>query len=303
MVNPMDWSKAKNILIVGFIVTNIFLIFNIQKQLGVGNEIQYVNREYLLNVEEHLRDNGIYLHTDISDEVVSLPVLVVRYKNFDSDKIAREFLARGYTKEVETTDRGKLKRETFTKGSESISIEGNKRLVYRKASNEENYSLGEDIVTKISNDFLKEHKLLKDDIILDQIYYGIEQEIHDRPVYKLIYNQTYKDKFLGESYIHVYVNKSGVIALEAMLLEYEKTAQHRKKKIISAAEALMRGMNTILQENQGPIYVKELEVGYYFSPANYTESDWKDVDSGTAFPSWKITLQNGKTYFVEAYKN
>lgn len=299
----MDWSKAKSLLIIAFILTNIFLVYNIWGETFKHDEIQTVNNKYLDDVEQYLNDNGINIDTHIPEEIVSLPMLVVRYKNFDSDKTAEMLLGKDYNKTTEAFGSDDLKREIFKKGNKKLIIEGNKRLIYKNMNgSDRDYTLDEETVMKIGDDFLKQYKLMEDDIVLDQIYYGTEEHIDSEPVYKLIYNQTYKNKFLGESYIHVYVNNRGVIAAEAMLLEYESTQQQRKK-IIPATEALMKSMGAILKENEKPIFIKEVEVGYYFSPAYYTESDWKEIDSGTALPSWKITIQNGKTYFIEAYKN
>lgn len=301
----MDWSKAKSLLIAAFILTNIFLIYNIRNETSKRHEAQIINGGYQGEVEQYLNDNGINLDTHIPKETVSLPMLMVKYKNFDSDKIAKTFLGKGYKTKTEISDSDGLKREIFEKDDKKLVIEGNKKLIYKDktvGNEDQGYTLDEKTVTKIGNDFLKQYKLMKDDVELDQIYYGIEEHVDSKPVYKLIYNQIYKDKFLGESYIYVYINHKGVIATEAMLLEYEKT-RHQRKKVISATEALLRAMNTILQENEKPVFIKEIEVGYYFSPTSYTESDWKEIDSGTASPSWKITIQNGKTYFIEAYKN
>ena len=299
----MDWSKAKNLLIIAFILTNIFLVYNIRSETLRHNDIQTAGSKYLDDVEQHLQDNGINIDTHIPEETVSLPMLVVKYKNFDSDKVAKTLLGKDYNKKTEAFGSNDLKREVFSKGNKKLIIEGNKRLIYKNMNDDEqDYTLDEETVMKMGDNFLKQYKLMKDDIVLDQIYYGTEEHIDNEPVYKLIYNQTYKNKFLGESYIHVYINNRGVIAVEAMLLEYEKTQQQRKK-IIPATEALMKSMGIILEENEKPIFIKGIEVGYYFSPAYYTESDWKEIDSGTALPSWKITIQNGKTYFIEAYKN
>lgn len=299
----MDWSKAKNLLIIAFILTNIFLVYNIRSETFKHGETQIANNRYLDDVEQHLNDNGIDIDTHIPEEIVSMPMLVVRYKNFDSDKTAKTLLGKNYDKKIEVFGSNDLKREVFRKDNKKLVIEGNKRLVYKNMNDDEqDCTLDEKIVMKMSDDFLKQYKLMQDDIVLDQIYYGIEEHIDNEPVYKLIYNQTYKNKFLGESYIHVYINHRGIIAMEAMLLEHERTQQQRKK-IIPATEALMKSMGIILEENEKPISIKEIEVGYYFSPAYYTESDWKEIDSGTALPSWKITIQNGKTYFIEAYKN
>lgn len=299
----MDWSKAKNVLIVAFIVTNIFLIYSVQSRLFKQQEIQLINNEYISNVEAYLNDNSIALDTLIPKEIISLPILVVKYKTFDALKTSNMFLGEGSQKEIENIGSKGLQREIFQKEDKVLTIDGNKILKYKNNSPEiKDYTLDENTVIKMSNDFLKTHDLMKSDLELEQIYYGVENEYDDEPVYKLVYNQTYKNKFLGESYIYVYVNHRGVVGLEAMLLEYGKTKQQRKV-VIPATEALMRAMNTILAENNKPIVVKDVEIGYYFSPTYYMESDWKEIESGTAFPSWKITIQNGKTYFVEAYKN
>jgi len=299
----MDWSKAKNVLIIAFIATNIFLIYNIQGRLFGQQEMQLINDEYVRNVEQYLNDNGINLDAHISREIISLPILVVRYKIFDSNTMAEVFLDKNYHKKIATLEDKILKREIFKNEDEELIIEGGKKLKYRNISSKKiNYSLNEKTIKKISSDFLKQHNLVTSDIELDQIYYGTQDDFDDESVYKLVYNQTYQNKFLGESYINVYVSHRGVVGMEAMLLEYEKT-QEQRKQIIPATEALMRAMNIISKENKEPITIKDIEVGYYFGPTYYMESNWKEIESGTAFPSWKITIQNGKTYFIEAYKN
>ena len=250
-------------LIIAFILTNIFLVYNIRSETLRHNDIQTAGSKYLDDVEQHLKDNGINIDTHIPEETVSLPMLVVKYKNFDSDKVAKTFLGKDYNKKTEAFGSNDLKREVFSKGNKKLIIEGNKRLIYKNMNDDEqDYTLDEETVMKMGDNFLKQYKLMKDDIVLDQIYYGTEEHIDNEPVYKLIYNQTYKNKFLGESYIHVYINNRGVIAVEAMLLEYEKTQQQRKK-IIPATEALMKSMGIILEENEKPIFIKGIEVGYY----------------------------------------
>ena len=64
----------------------------------------------------------------------------------------------------------------------------------------------------------------------------------------------------------------------------------------------MKVMNIILQENEKPISINEIEVGYYFSPTYYTKIRLEGDRFCNGFPSWKITIHNGKTYFTEAYK-
>ena len=144
---------------------------------------------------------------------------------------------------------------------------------------------------------------MQEDLKLQQIYFGRAEEFNGAPVYKLIYNQTYKDRFLGESYVNVYIRQEEVVCIEVMLLEFQKVYKE-KRKIITATEALLRKMNDIINDNEeNNIVVTEMEIGYYFNPMDIDLTTWDTVESGTTSPSWKIILNNGKTYYVEAFRN
>lgn len=290
----MDWAKAKNILIVAFIITNLFLLFNISKDLFIKEDLQLINDHYIENVEVLLNDNGIQLKTEIPREIISLPLLDFKYENLHNNEIIRSFLGTSY----------EVNNNIYTANEKQLSFESNKRLKFKKLSNEVvTYAINEKEAITLSEEFLKSKGLLKDDLSLTQVYFGTINDYDTAPLYKLVYNQTYRNRFLGESYAHVYVNHRGVIGLEAMLLKHEKTQTHRKKTI-PASEALLKKMNDIVNDNENQeIVITSIEMGYYLNPYDIQLSDWKDIESGTAVPTWKITLENGKIYYAEALKN
>lgn len=290
----MDWSKAKNILIVAFIITNIFLIYHIGKDIFYSNDLRLISDEYISDVENHLAEYGITIKEEIPKEIFSMPVLVVRYENFDHEATAEQFLGKGYQT---------VEENIYQNDEAQLTIESNKRLKYSQLKKEVvDYRIDDEKAIEISNSFLEEHNLLRDDIILKQVYLGTEKAYGDTPLYKLVYNQTYKGKFLGESYIYVYVNYKGVVGMEAMLLKPDKT-QDQKEIIISAAEALLKKMNDIVKDHRRDVVITDIEIGYYFNPYNVQLATWQQIESATAFPAWKITLENGKSYYVEALKN
>ncbi len=290
----MDWSKAKNILIVAFIITNIFLIYHIGKDIFYSNDLRLISDEYINDVENHLAEYGITIKEEIPKEIFSMPVLVVRYENFDHEATAEQFLGKGYQT---------VEENIYQNDEAQLTIESNKRLKYSQLKKEVvDYRIDDEKAIEISNSFLEEHNLLRDDIILKQVYLGTEKAYGDTPLYKLVYNQTYKGKFLGESYIYVYVNYKGVVGMEAMLLKPDKT-QDQKEIIISAAEALLKKMNDIVKDHRRDVVITDIEIGYYFNPYNVQLATWQQIESATAFPAWKITLENGKSYYVEALKN
>lgn len=290
----MDWSKAKNILIIAFITTNLFLLYNIERDIFRQENFLTVTSKYVLEVKEHLNENNIKVETEIPIEIVSMPVLLVKYNIFDIAEIGPKLLG----------DYNVVGLNTYSSEKGRITITGDKKLTYKKVNNSlPDYSMDENKAVMISDDFLREHEFSMNAIHLSQIYYGTVIEYGENPIYKLVYEQLYKNHFLGESYIYVYVNKQGIVGLEAMLLEYDKANPH-KRKIIPATEALLRKINNMVVDNPNEeIIIYNIELGYYFDPESVNVTNWKDVESGTAFPTWRITLKNGKTYFVEAFKN
>ncbi|ABR50820.1 hypothetical protein Amet_4754 [Alkaliphilus metalliredigens QYMF] len=294
----MDWSKAKNILIVAFIITNILLIYNIEKDHFNQEDFVVFSEEHINNVQNYLMESNIYLLTPISREIKSLPTLTVKYKEFSPNEVAEKFLGDGY--EVQGTN---AQESVYTLGEKQLKVEGRKRITYYdlEKSHQGRPLSDEEMIAK-SQAFLREYGLLEENIVLEQIYFGTVKLFGSNPVYQLIYRQTYQEHFLGESYINVYANQYGIIGVEAMLLEQEKTSE-QKKKIIPATEALLRRMDEMVYDHRGEeIFITDIEVGYYFNPEDINVPV-ENIYSGTAFPTWRITLDNGRIYYVEAYKN
>ncbi|AKL97332.1 hypothetical protein CACET_c39040 [Clostridium aceticum] len=292
----MDWSRAKNALIVAFILTNIFLIYHIQKDMFNKGDLQIISDTYIKNAENYLTDNGLQLDIEIPREVISLPVLMVKYKVFEPYELARNFLGENFEL---------LEGNIYKAANKKLEIISNKKFVYKNVTEDKkNYPLDEEAAIDISNNFLYQHNFLQEDLVLRQIYFGLIEEFGEIPLYKLVYHQTYNGRFLGESYVHVYVSHTEVVGMEAMLLEQENI-YGQKKRVIPATEALLRKMNEILLDNKEDkgIAVKEMEIGYYFNPADFNFTTWDTIISGTAFPSWKIVLNNGKIYYVDALKD
>ncbi|QIB67906.1 hypothetical protein Ami103574_00650 [Aminipila butyrica] len=70
----MDWSKAKNILIVALIVTNTFLLFTYLTKNST--EDRPMDQETLFTV---LQGKDIYVDTDIPDKYENMPAITIKY--------------------------------------------------------------------------------------------------------------------------------------------------------------------------------------------------------------------------------
>lgn len=79
----MDWSKAKNILIIALIATNIFLLFTYLDK--INSEKQETDEDVLIAV---LADKNIHLDTKIPTEYDRLPTITVEYNDDQQQQVA-----------------------------------------------------------------------------------------------------------------------------------------------------------------------------------------------------------------------
>ncbi len=77
----MDWTKAKNILIVALLLTNIFLIYvYVIKENNLTNEDESA-------LIQHLESKDIFVNAEIPSKVSKMPVLTVMFSATDEDLI------------------------------------------------------------------------------------------------------------------------------------------------------------------------------------------------------------------------
>jgi len=60
------------VLIVAFIITNLLLVYVIQKDSINNERFQFVNDDYIQNVESFLSDNGIKLDVEIQNKKIKV---------------------------------------------------------------------------------------------------------------------------------------------------------------------------------------------------------------------------------------
>ncbi|MFA5528347.1 MAG: hypothetical protein WC996_06985 [Peptostreptococcales bacterium] len=80
----MDWSKAKNILIIALIITNILLFADL---MLVKEEIELFDDNVINDTLSILNERDIYVYAQISTEQKYLPVLEVEYDEITDEDI------------------------------------------------------------------------------------------------------------------------------------------------------------------------------------------------------------------------
>lgn len=292
----MDWTKAKNILIAAFLLTNLFLMVVLYGGQQ-GNSTSAISNDYVTQTLQFLQDKNIEIRTELPLAAPSLNSVNVEYRFFSPKEMAEKLLGNSLVQEDI---------HTYANHKGRVTVLEEKILIYQnKEQGRMLPSLEEEKLVAIANDFLRTHYLDQEGLQLEQIYFGVEPEYQEEPLHKLVYQQTYEGRFIGESYVNVFIGHRGIVAVEALLLENmrtigETTTSHT---MISAPEALLRTIEAIQRHHasQEPAVITEVLPGYFFPLTRETFAEGDSVESGTAVPAWKIVLKDGKTFYQEAF--
>jgi len=256
----MDWTKAKTILIFAFLATNVFLASGLVRE-NTRQEASFVDETYMAQALAFLEDQGLVLETELPRHIPSLAPMTVEYVFFPAAETAERFLGQNWELVGENT---------FRNQARQLTVINSKQLILQMIEPEnppENMS--EETIKKASRNFLEDHGLYPEGLNLSQIYVGMVPEYHDEPLHKLVYEQTHEGRFVGESYVHVYLNQQGIVAVEALLLQdlSEREQTTAPRTMIDAPEALLRKLDDIVTQgrDQRPVIVSRVEPGYYFS--------------------------------------
>lgn len=87
----MDWSKAKNILIIALIATNIFLLITYFAESK--NDKSIINEDALITV---LKGKNIFIDTEIPEKYEKMPAITIEYNNDKNDLIEKTLVMDKY---------------------------------------------------------------------------------------------------------------------------------------------------------------------------------------------------------------
>ncbi len=292
----MDWSKAKNILIIAFIITNIFLVFSIKHNLDEKDFFYQVDEERINDVVEILENRDIILKTDIPTESLSLPVLTLEYEAYDPEEIAELFLGEYRVKDNE-----------YVKRNESLMLlYNNKQIVYEKNPEWFNTNdIGEERARELADSFIEKHGFMNKNVNLWDISKDDEEN------YNVVYSQQHEELVLEDSHMKVVVDNVGVIYFERRWLEPQNEKTYKKTVIPSTTALLMAidDIKTRVSDNYDKAVITEIRLGYLLDISKFDSLiKWYDMESGDASPYWRITVEDNehkledKYIFIEAYE-
>ncbi|MTI70319.1 MAG: hypothetical protein FH751_08740 [Firmicutes bacterium] len=291
----MNWSKAKNILILAFIITNILLVYVITENKHKEND-PVTNEQFIENVKDLLNENNIKLATDIPKNLPSMYLLNIEYENFEPDKLAIKFLENDKYNRKSTiyyeNDKEVIS-VLYENDLERLEILNKNYIKYENhRSNKKYRDLGKEQLDLIVSNFLKEKGLYKDDYKLT--YHNVINGEHT-----LRYTKVYNDFFVEVSHMEFKINSSGVKEFQRKWPVVGEL-NDAEIKIRPAPYALLRLLS------KSDIYGKtitDISICYYFNPDMHSIGNIKNAKKGQAGPAWRIQFNDSKgtVKFLEEY--
>lgn len=283
MVNLLDWSKAKTILIVAFIVTNLLLgvvLFSDNRKVDSTTTQGFVEEVIKL-----LNNKDISIDTEISTETPKLNTLTVEYEIIELYEVNKNYF-NGEGK-VETEGQNVIK---ISNNNEYLAITNKKELLYENKDETKRYKdLNEEIAKDIALKFLQDKKYNTSDMILSYIK-------NENNNYYLEFSKVYKGRYLEKTKTNIEIDSRGVKSLERIwlnVLEEGETPIY----ISTAPKAILSLLS--VEEVYGKT-IKDISLSYSFdiSEQNHIK-DPKGAKKGGTVPAWRVLFEDGYKIIID----
>lgn len=278
----MNWSRAKTILILAFLVTNIILGISIIKETNNGITNNEADTQYYQEVMKILDKKQLKIRSDLPQAKVSMQNATVEYEIYEPNLIASYFFE-------EPTEKIDEDRISFVEGKEQLEIINSKELFYTNKSVENNYeSLNSSKAFDIADEFLKKR----------QLYDENARKTYIREVdgtYHLLYTKLIDEILVEESSMKFSINQSGVFEFSRLWID----GVEPKGEMIELGDPIEVLLKFLSEDDIENLEIIDLQPCYYFGPGKNNIVDYKNAKRGEGIPSWRILLSNGSKYFFE----
>lgn len=285
----MNWSKAKTILIIVFLIADIFLFYELYSG-ALGSRL-IMDKENTKEVIKYLEKQGISVKSSIPKPSSSRATLTVKYKYFDKQYALENFFDSPDVVAIHTQD------DRIVMEDEKIYVEINKNgeFIYT------NKALMQDGEAP----FDEKQALNKIEAFLKKIGIGEKDRYNESKTIEkgylgIYFSQAYKDTFLDKSYLEIQATNKGVIYIKMLWFETVNNGK-AKKEIIPPIKALMK-LSELYKDSEHNVTVSDIGLGYYFNTdlEQVKELDVKAVEEGTAILVWRVKTDMGDIY-INAY--
>ncbi|WP_077074739.1 two-component system regulatory protein YycI [Aedoeadaptatus urinae] len=273
----MNWEKAKTVLIVALLITDVFLagvLYMDRRRVEPQENAAAFHRE----TKEMLADAGIKVEAEIPKDGETLPVLDVAFETETPEDLNERFFHgkgeiddRGDDEAVIATARAKLK------------VLDNRRFIY-EADGTSNAFLEKDEAEEKALAFLKERGFATDDM---HLYYS-ETAGNRR---RLVFTKTYKKNYVESAYTEVKMIGDRVIYMDRMWIDVLDETREREA-LPMATQSLLRLLSHKSLKGRT---IKKIDPCYYFNPKE--QGAVENLSHGTrgyATVAWRMELDGGE---------
>lgn len=281
----MDWSKAKTILIVSFIIVNIILVYNLIIENDDVDSI--VDEKFAQDVVELLKNKDIKLETEIPREAEGLPTLLVQYEDLNIFDINKEY----FKGKGEITSKGDSL-SILEVEDEKITIVNKKLIIYESQARKKEYKINN--IEEASGLVLKSLEERGYDISDLKLSYS--KKIDDD--YYLEYSKMYNGRYLESAFTNVHINNGGIIKLERLWMNVREEA----KTPIYIANAHKSILELLSMNRAYNKTITDISLSYYFDPDRHEYIENPEMTKqGRAIPAWRIQFDDGYKIFLDNY--
>jgi hypothetical protein len=287
----MNWAKVKNILIIIFLILNSILGYmNYQKRVAVYT----LTKEQENNIKKLLYDNNIMVYTLLPEKSPPMRKLILVPKFIDGDEQTKLFRTIfGDTENIAvttiTTDQNE-KQTVYSKGKAKIGFAPG--YVFYRA----------DLSAEKDSVFTKEQSKKLADEFLEKLGYTVSkmqwQFKEDNSSYIYTYYETYNGDILYNSYADLLITSKGIEKADIYRMKPVKYTDLSRS--IYAPDEMLFGFMNQMKKKQGfeeILVIQKIDLGYFIE----SESPWRK--EGEGIPYYRITLANGRNFYINAYTN
>lgn len=275
----MDWSKSKNILIIIFVILNIFLLVSVvQKE----SKVVVISQKDVSDIQTILKGNNIDLKATIPNKIKQKPFLKVEDIVYNESETVKKILG----DDSQTVKESNNDKTAYKKGGKTLEFYKDKTINYINSAPTEtvNISNKKDVI-EYAKDFLKDNFF--------DINKGVLTEYKaNNDSIELLFEQQYKDNPIFVSSMWVKISDKGILAIKGRWVTPVEFIDN-PKDIKTPLEILL-----VFSKDYGqstPTTIKSVTLGYYFNLKEFKNA------AVSAFPVWKIETDNMK-YYYNAYE-
>lgn len=260
----MDWAKAKTILIVAFIIANLVLSASIYKNYNQDKSSLYFTNEYQNYLVNLYKKKNIKLPKKLPKDCPMLGTISVEYEA-QKEEVLNELLFE-YGGYLNVSDDDK-----------KISFTGNHKLASWTKSSADKFI--EEFFKKYPNSGEKKLRFFKKtkDVMIIEYAASVEGKY-----------------FLEDSYLKFEFKRNSKFTFKKLWLKpIEYSPQ--KKRVITSTQALFKLYKQINDNEK----IKKIELIYRVNLK--WDSSIRTTQMAKAFPVWKVTLENKKEKYIQAY--